>query len=325
MRKMESSQKTKKGFVQSIKDAFSRILDSLNFKKMSFVEAFFTAAFLIIMGLMVFLYAYTWLKDETLFTRIILQWFVIPVTQLGIWGVFLYYGIMMVLCIVAPIPSELVQIVGGLLYGVVWGAFFSLTGIMITSYIGYTIAVKGGARVVAAAIGDENVVAIERFIGKYGIWAMIIGRGIPFIPFDLLTYGAGLVKMKPRDFALGTLIGTIPRSIFYAYIGNNLFPGGIESIIEAYNRGELHFEEKINEVSAPFNIILLIIFGFVGGGLALFQFAILPKMRRDAEKEAKVAESLKNASTTIIEQSDEQDESDGNEKIKEKSGSKQGS
>ncbi len=311
----------KKGFFQSIKASILRILDSLNFKKMNFVEAFFTLAFLIIMGLMVFLYGYTLLKDKTLFTRIILEFFVIPVTQMGVWGVFLYYGIMMVQCIVAPIPSELVQIVGGLLYGVVWGSFFSLTGIMITSYIGYTIAVRGGAKVVAAAIGDENVVAMERFIGKYGIWAMIIGRGIPFIPFDLLTYGAGLVKMKPRDFTLGTLIGTIPRSVFYAYIGHNLFPGGIGSIIEAYNRGELHFDEKIAEVSGPFNLILLIIFGFVGGGLALFQYVVLPKMRRDAEKEARAAESLKKASTTVIESSDEQSQSEGTQKNSKNTGS----
>ncbi len=319
---MENAEKQqKKGFFESIKAAILRILDSLNFKKMSFVEAFFTLAFLIIMGLMVLLYGYTLLRDKTLFTRIILQFFVIPVTQIGIWGVLLYYGIMMVQCIVAPIPSELVQIVGGLLYGVVWGAFFSLTGIMITSYIGYTIAVRGGAKVVAAAIGDENVVAMERFIGKYGIWAMIIGRGIPFIPFDLLTYGAGLVKMKPRDFAIGTLIGTIPRSIFYAYIGHNLFPGGIDSIIEAYNRGELDFETKIAEVSGPFNLILLIIFSFVGGGLALFQYVVLPKMRRDAEKEARKLKSLENTSTSIIEQKDGQSESEGSEQSLNKSDS----
>lgn len=295
----KTTEKKKKGFFRGLWESFLRVLDSLNPKKMSLVEFIFTLLFVAIMVLMVILYGYTLVRDETLFTRIILEWFVIPVTEIGPWGVLLYYGIMLVQCIVAPIPSELVQIVGGLLYGLWWGSFFSLTGILITSYIGYSIAVKGGARVVAAAIGENNVIAMERFINKYGIWAMVIGRGIPFIPFDLLTYGAGLVKMKPKDFFFGTLIGTIPRAIFYAYIGNNLFPGGIQGIIDSYHAGSLEFADKVAEVSGPFNMILLIIFGFVGGGLAIFQFVVLPKMRRDAEKEAKQKQALEDASESV--------------------------
>jgi uncharacterized membrane protein YdjX (TVP38/TMEM64 family) len=282
------------GFKQWLSDLIARVKKALDFRHMSKTEAFYTIAFICIAAIMVFLYAYTYLVDETLLTEIILRAFVIPVTSIGLWGIPLYFGIMMLQCVVAPIPSELVQVVGGLIFGFSLGSILSLIGIMITSFIGYTIAVRGGAPVIAAAIGEENVTAMERFISKYGIWAMIIGRGIPFIPFDLLTYGAGLVKMHKRDFVIGTLIGTIPRSIFYAYIGSILFPGGVEQILTAYNAGTLEFEEMLASVSGDFNLILTITILVIGLGFALFQFIILPKMRRDAAKEEKLAKEQNN-------------------------------
>ncbi|OLS13842.1 MAG: DedA family protein [Promethearchaeota archaeon CR_4] len=264
----------------------TRIKDSLNLRKMSRGQAVYTIFFLVIVGLMAFLYIYTYLIDETLLTRIIVTWFVIPVKSVGyVGGVPLYFGIMFLQCIVAPIPSELVQVVGGLIFEFWWGAILSLIGIMITAFIGYYIAIKGGAHVIGAAIGEKNVKAMERFIGKYGIWAMIVGRGIPFIPFDFMTYGAGLVKMKKRDFVVGTLIGTVPRSFFYAWIGSSLFPGGVESIIDAWNASSLDFDAKLAEVSGSFNLILTLTILIVLGGFALFQFVILPYMRKKVARD----------------------------------------
>jgi uncharacterized membrane protein YdjX (TVP38/TMEM64 family) len=115
--------------------------------------------------------------------------------------------------------------------------------------------------------------------------------------------------MKPKDFIIGTLIGTIPRSIFYAWIGNSLFPGGVEDILAAYEAGHLDFEEKLAEVSGSFNLILTLTIIIVGGGLALFQFGVLPKMRRDAEKEVRQAKALEAAGNQTVERDDSEPES----------------
>lgn len=288
--KLDNSPQKEEGLI-------SRIKESLNFKKMSRGKAIYTILFIAICAVMVFLYVYTYAVDKTLLTRIVVLLFVIPVTSIGGWGVLLYFGIMALQCIVAPIPSELVQVVGGLIFGVTWGSILSLIGIMMTSFIGYSIAVKGGAHVVAAAIGQHNVNLLEKFINKYGIWAMIIGRGIPFIPFDLMTYGAGLVNLKKRDFIIGTLVGAIPRSIFYAWIGSILFPGGVGEIITAFESGTLDFEAMLNAVSGNFNLILTLTLLIVGGGFLLVQVLVLPYLRKKADKEAK---QVNNSSTTSL-------------------------
>ncbi len=195
----------------------------------------------------------------------------------------------MLQCIIAPIPSELVQIVGGLIFGIWLGSLYSFAGIMITSFIGYFIAIRGGAHVIEAAIGQKNVKPLEHFIGKYGIWAMIFGRGIPIIPFDLVTYGAGLVKMSRRDYLIGTAVGTIPRSIFYAWVGSAMFPvgGAVELVSLLESNNVAAFDAKLAEYSGPFNLVLTLTILIVGGGLLLFQLVIMPMVRKKAAREAK--------------------------------------
>ncbi len=294
-----SNEKQKKGLLGRLKEAF-------NFKEYERKQLIFTIIFLAIMGLMVFIYIYTFLIEKTFLTRVIVVLFVIPVLSIGVWGIPLYFGIMMLQCIVAPIPSELVQVVGGLIFGFGLGSVLSFIGIMFTAFIGFTIARKGGAPVIAKAIGEENVEVLDRFISKYGIWAIIAGRAFPFMPFDLVTYGAGMVSIKQRDFIIGTAIGTIPRSIFYAYIGSIMFPGGAEDILAAWNAGSLDFEAKLDQVSGPFNLILTLTLVIVGGGFALVQFVILPWARkRGRARAASVPPNL-----TIVDTKQETD-SDG--------------
>ena len=47
-----------------------------------------------------------------------------------------------------------------------------------------------------------------------------MGRFAPFIPFDVISYSAGLTQMKFRSFIIPTAIGTLPRAFFYAFVGD---------------------------------------------------------------------------------------------------------
>ncbi len=285
---------------------FQRLKKALNFKKMSRSQAAYTILFLIVVGLMIFIYVYTYLGEFTedqigdsgLLTTIIMGLFIQPIVWLGVqYAILIFLGIMLLQCIIAPIPSEFVQIIGGLLFGIFLGGFLSYAGIMVTAFIGYYIAIRGGASVIGAAIGEKNVKAMERFIGKYGIWAMIVGRGIPYIPFDLVTYGSGLVKMGKKDYVIGTLIGTGPRSFFYSYIGSRLGfilfgeeVVGLEAInklTNAINSGAVTIEGLVDQVSGDFNFILTLTILIVVVGFAVFYFIVLPYMRRKVAREEK--------------------------------------
>jgi uncharacterized membrane protein YdjX (TVP38/TMEM64 family) len=68
----------------------------------------------------------------------------------------------------------------------------------------------------------KELETFSQFIENYGIWAIIITRLTPFIPFDAISYVAGFVKLRKRDFIIGTTIGLVPRIGFYLLIGSEV-------------------------------------------------------------------------------------------------------
>jgi uncharacterized membrane protein YdjX (TVP38/TMEM64 family) len=72
---------------------------------------------------------------------------------------------------------------------------------------------------------------IERFLGghinfctscsdKILTKAVFLSRLLPFISFDVVSFGAGLTKMSLQKFILATFFGTIPLTFVYNYFGS---------------------------------------------------------------------------------------------------------
>jgi uncharacterized membrane protein YdjX (TVP38/TMEM64 family) len=65
-----------------------------------------------------------------------------------------------------------------------------------------------------------SIQSAERMFKKYGLQAVFVARIVPFVPFDAISYGAGLVGVPYSRFLVATAIGCIPGVIAYSYIGN---------------------------------------------------------------------------------------------------------
>ena len=50
-----------------------------------------------------------------------------------------------------------------------------------------------------------------------------VARLIPFGSFDLVNFAAGFLNVRDGDFIVGTLIGVIPATCFYGFVGANLY------------------------------------------------------------------------------------------------------
>src|SRR5207249_10116545 len=61
---------------------------------------------------------------------------------------------------------------------------------------------------------------VERFFKSYGLQAMFLVRMMPLVPFDAVSYGAGLVGVPFSRFLLATAVGIIPSILVYSYLGN---------------------------------------------------------------------------------------------------------
>ena len=60
----------------------------------------------------------------------------------------------------------------------------------------------------------------DRFFRKYGKQAMFLSRIVPFVPFDAVSYAAGLIGVPYSTFLAATAIGTIPSILIYSYLGS---------------------------------------------------------------------------------------------------------
>ena len=57
---------------------------------------------------------------------------------------------------------------------------------------------------------------------EHGIQVMLFLRLVPLFPFNVLNYAAGLSKIRFMDYLIGTLVGIIPGTFAYVYLGSSL-------------------------------------------------------------------------------------------------------
>jgi hypothetical protein len=55
---------------------------------------------------------------------------------------------------------------------------------------------------------------------------VFLARLLPFISFDIVSYGTGLTKMSLKKFILATFLGMLPLTFVYNYSGAVLLAGG---------------------------------------------------------------------------------------------------
>ncbi len=124
--------------------------------------------------------------------------------------------------VIAPLPAFLITIANGALFGFWWGMLLSWSSAMLGAALCFYIARFLGAKHVARIVSQPVVDKTDQFIQKYGNYAILIARLIPYIPFDVVSYAAGLTRIRFLGFWLATGLGQLPATAVYTYLGNKI-------------------------------------------------------------------------------------------------------
>jgi uncharacterized membrane protein YdjX (TVP38/TMEM64 family) len=247
----------------------------------------FFAVLLITIGLYIIqLYDKKWLFDKVVY------WVVIPINEIGFWGHLIFFIVMGIQAVFLPIPSEVILLSSGLIWGW-WGMIDGIIGSMFAGIITYYMVLKGGRPLAEKFAGKDAVDILDHFIDKYGAWTIFFLRAFPFMAFDAVSFAAGLTKVKTRTYLIATFLGSIFRCIFYIALGGYFLPqGDISWYLLPENIGLL--EADIEKYSQPFNIMSLsiVVIGVIF--IALYQFVLMPYLKKKVEKSKK--------STLVIEE-----------------------
>ena len=224
-------------------------------KKRIFLVAFFVILVIISIAVLIMI-----IIDKTFLFEIIRDYFLAPLVRMGYWSIFLFLALMIIQSLIVPIPSELVLLCGGMLYGIWLGLIVGVIGSVLSGVVTFYISNKGGRPILEATgdyigFADRFVVAMDKWIEKWGIWAIIVGRAVPVVMFDPISYAAGISNINWKKYTLATFIGSIPRSIFYALLGVKLLSGNSPEYILTLT------QEQFEAASGQFNMIFFIIFG----------------------------------------------------------------
>jgi uncharacterized membrane protein YdjX (TVP38/TMEM64 family) len=129
------------------------------------------------------------------------------------------------------VPGPILAGAAGLLFGTALG-----TPLAIAGGVGSALLQMAISRYLAgASVGEilpARVQRIDEFLERRGFWAVLYIRLLPAIPFTVVNYSAGLTKLRFRDMALGTAIGSAPRTFAYVALGGSIGNlGSPESVV----------------------------------------------------------------------------------------------
>ena len=229
--------------------------------------------FLLVIGTSLTLFLYPKLVYD------ILIW-VIESFQAG--GLPLLFIMMIVQALAIPIPSELVLIAGGLAFEFPFGWLVGALGSIVAGLLSFYISRKGGRSLALRFVGEKSIKFADNWFNRWGAWAVLLGRFAPFIPFDAISYSAGLTTMKLKNFLIPTIIGTLPRALFYTSLGG-FFGLTFNELIESY-RATGDIPPELQSMVSQFNYILLAVVAVIA---AIFVAYWLVTTRYTTEKETK--------------------------------------
>ncbi len=213
------------------------------------------------------------LYPELVYT--ILIW-VIDSFQTG--GLPLLFVMMIIQALAIPIPSELVLIAGGLAFGPLYGWLVGALGSIVAALLSFYISRWGGRSLAIRLVGERGIGFADNWFNRWGAWAILLGRFAPFIPFDAISYSAGLTKMKIKNFMIPTVIGTLPRALFYASLGG-FFGVTFQELMDYYKEtGEI--PQNLQKMVSDFNYVLLAVVAVIAAIFVVYWFVT----RRYAEK-----------------------------------------
>lgn len=131
--------------------------------------------------------------------------------------------LMVMQAFIAPIPSFLITGANGVVFGIFWGTVISWTGAMLGAAGTFYMARILGVDFVRRFEKDNSLLKkVDDISQVHGAKVIFVGRLMPFISFDFLSYAAGLSKIPFNKFFIATGFGMLPGTLAYVILGSQI-------------------------------------------------------------------------------------------------------
>lgn len=139
--------------------------------------------------------------------------------HLGFWEMLLYFVVVSFTMAFALTPTTFVALVSG--FYLSWPGF---PGVIISyglaALLGYTVArLIDEGKLLSFLSRFEKTALVMEELRKQSWGLIILTRISPVLPFALMTFVLSVMKINRRKFLLASLIGMLPRTLFFFWVG----------------------------------------------------------------------------------------------------------
>lgn len=121
------------------------------------------------------------------------------------------------------LPASVFIVSAGLIWGGWPGSLYALTGAVIGAFLTFHVSRFIGGDVLSKL--GRGGARLARALEGAGFTSLLILRLIPFFPFPVFNYGAGVSGVRERDFLLSTAAGVLPAILVITFSAEALFTG----------------------------------------------------------------------------------------------------
>ncbi|MCH8945983.1 MAG: TVP38/TMEM64 family protein [Nanoarchaeota archaeon] len=140
------------------------------------------------------------------------------ILQFKIFAPIAYILIVALQIVIAPIPGQPIVFAGGYIFGVILGTLYSMIGVIIGSYPVFYLSRKYGKPFVEKMAG-KKFKKYEKKIKEKGVFLLFLIYLLPLFPDDIVTYIAGLTKIKIKTLMIISFIGRFPGFLILSLAG----------------------------------------------------------------------------------------------------------
>jgi uncharacterized membrane protein YdjX (TVP38/TMEM64 family) len=140
------------------------------------------------------------------------------------------YILIYTLASVLFLPALPITIVGGIVFGPVWGVIHTISGATMGASLAFLMARHVVRDQVAARLRGPKWEQLDDQVARHGWKVVAFTRLIPVFPFNLLNYAFGLTKIPFSHYVVTSFVCMLPACIAFIVFSSSL-PGLIKGAV----------------------------------------------------------------------------------------------
>ncbi len=156
----------------------------------------------------------------------------VAVSNMGVWAPLAYVGIV-AFRVPLGLPSQLVLVGGGIVFGTSFGTLYGALGLVTSAVVLFVTARYAGREAIEKRLPARVKPIHELASTRVGALFLAVGTGYPFGPITMYHLIAGVTGMAFIAFLLAVALGSLVRSATYTFFGSQLLAGDLAGLLEA--------------------------------------------------------------------------------------------